>query len=93
MVNLSELFDACILCINEALAQGSCVLVQLHGRGRSAGVIIAWLMQTRRLSFDAALAAVKGRCWKRIDTTLVYADQLRARQLPQAIDAVPSDWA
>jgi hypothetical protein len=59
----------------DAAARGR-VLIQLHGRSRSASVVIAWLMRRHCASFEQALAALRA-CHIPVDGSLIYAAQLR----------------
>jgi protein-tyrosine phosphatase len=53
-----------------------CVLIQLHGRSRSASVAIAWLMRRHCATFEQALAALRA-CHIPVDGSLIYAEQLQ----------------
>ena len=52
------------------------VLIQLHGRSRSASVAIAWLMRRHCATFEQALAALRA-CHIPVDGSLIYAEQLQ----------------
>ena len=82
--NAEEMFPcwtACCNFIDEALKQRGRVLVILHGRSRSASVILAYLIKTLRLDFDTAWTTLTKKCWHLIDRSLVYEQQLRAWQI------------
>jgi hypothetical protein len=51
------------------------VLVQVHGRARSASFIMAWLILHRGFSVEAALELIQER-FSNIDTSLMYLEQL-----------------
>jgi len=63
--------------IENARAQGSRALIQVHGRSRSASICVAWTMRYMKLPFEEALEYVLSTCFYRLDTQLMYLDQLR----------------
>ena len=72
---MAAVWDACLQFIAEAA--GARVLVQLHGRSRSASVCMAYLMRVQRMSFEQAWEHLVA-CCPAVDSSLIYADQLRA---------------
>jgi hypothetical protein len=58
---------------------GAKVLIYLHGRSRSAGVALAWLMHARQCGLDEAQSYLLSRCSHSIDWDLVNLDELRRR--------------
>lgn len=63
--------------IEEARQQGGQVLVFLHGRSRSASIILAYLMRKHKMKLADAWDTLSKKCWHLIDKSLVYEDQLR----------------
>eukprot|EP01124_Arcella_intermedia_P009286 TRINITY_DN16055_c0_g1_i1.p1 TRINITY_DN16055_c0_g1~~TRINITY_DN16055_c0_g1_i1.p1 ORF type:complete len:342 (-),score=65.86 TRINITY_DN16055_c0_g1_i1:193-1218(-) len=53
------------------------VLVQVHGRSRSAALMVAWCMKVLRKPFPAALEYVKSHCFYSLDASLMFLDQLQ----------------
>ena len=89
--DMGPCFRATASFIDTAIAGGGTVLVQLHGRSRSASVVLAWMMQQTPggvgagLGFDAALRSLEDICKMRyhggssaFDRSLLYEQQLRA---------------
>eukprot|EP00054_Salpingoeca_dolichothecata_P006335 m.38035 g.38035 ORF g.38035 m.38035 type:complete len:232 (-) comp16395_c0_seq1:23-718(-) len=73
---MREAFLAAATFISEARDNGGRVLVQVHGRSRSAAIIIAYLIRAEQMSYFGAYERVLS-CAPAIDGTLIYADQLR----------------
>eukprot|EP00667_Euglena_gracilis_P016322 EG_transcript_17075 len=61
--------------IQDASEANGRVLVQLHGRSRSASVVAAFYMAAFKMSSDQAVAKVEAVC-KKFDKSLVFRDQL-----------------
>ena len=85
--DMGPCFRAAASFIDAAIAGGGTVLVQLHGRSRSASVVLAWmiLQMPGSLGFDAALRSLEDICKMRyhggssaFDRSLMYEPQLRA---------------
>lgn len=70
-------WSSCVKFIEEAQGSGGRVLVLLHGRSRSASVVMAYLIRTACKSAELAWELVTSKCWHLIDKSLVYFDQLK----------------
>jgi hypothetical protein len=75
LASTGDIAGASVAASPDAAARGR-VLIQLHGRSRSASVAIAWLMRRHCASFEQALAALRA-CHIPVDGSLIYAAQLR----------------
>lgn len=91
--NMTPLWESAINFITDAAQKGGRVLAMLHGRSRSASIAVAWLMHKENVTYEDAMARVLA-CCPSIDTSLVYADQLRrinSNKQPKALPAPPYD--
>jgi len=75
-IDMSEYWYNAIDLIEEVRSQGKRVLVQIHGRSRSAALMVAWAMHLLRLPFARALEYVHTNCFYKLDENLMYLDQL-----------------
>lgn len=75
--NMLPCWEACCNFIDSAILSGGCVLVILHGRSRSASIVLAYLIKKLGLEFEAAWKQLRINCWHLIDRSLVYETQLR----------------
>ena len=78
---MMECWTACVRFIGEVeSSEDERVLVMLHGRSRSASVVLAHLVMSRGMSLDEAWRVLSGKCWHLIDRSLAYEDQLKQWQ-------------
>ena len=70
-------WEACCNFIDAAVMSGGRVLVILHGRSRSASIVLAYLIKRLGLEFEAAWDYLCKNCWHLIDRSLLYETQLR----------------
>lgn len=82
--NMDHCWSAASLFIDEVISRGERVLIQLHGRSRSASVFMAWLMESQHLSLEQALKISLSKC-PRIDQALIFTDQLKRREKPRSV--------
>ncbi len=75
--NMIPFWEMCCNFIDGAVTSGGRVLVILHGRSRSASIILAYLIKKLGLEFDSAWDNLCKNCWHLIDRSLVYETQLR----------------
>ena len=80
---MSPCWTASCQFIKEARQKGGRVLVILHGRSRSASIILAYLINEFKMDFPAAWETLTKRCWHLIDRSLVYEEQLRVWQMAE----------
>ena len=76
--DMTQCWTASYQFIEEAKQQGGCILVCLHGRSRSASIILAYLIKKQLMTFTAAWETLSKKCWHLIDRSLVYEEQLQA---------------
>lgn len=76
--DMTQCWTASYQFIEEARKQGGCVLVCLHGRSRSASIILAYLIKKQQVTFNGAWETLTKKCWHLIDRSLVYEEQLQA---------------
>ena len=75
---MMECWTACVKFIREVESSDSGkVLVMLHGRSRSASVVLAYLVMTRGMRLNEAWDILHSKCWHLIDRSLAYEDQLK----------------
>ena len=77
---MAPCWASCVQFIEGARRSGGRVMVMLHGRSRSASVVMAYLVRrtdTAGLSVDLAWELLASKCWHLIDKSLVYFDQLK----------------
>lgn len=79
-VEMAPCWTASCQFIKEARQHDGNVLVILHGRSRSASVILAYLIRHNKLNFAAAWQTLSNKCWHLIDRSLIYEEQLRKWQ-------------
>ena len=75
--NMLPLWEICCNFIDNAITSSGRVLVILHGRSRSASIILAYLIKKLGLEFEGAWENLCKNCWHLIDRSLVYETQLR----------------
>ncbi|KAL6065497.1 Dual specificity protein phosphatase 9 [Balamuthia mandrillaris] len=75
---MGDCWRACIQYIEEARANGQAVLIQVHGRSRSAAMAVAWAKSVLGLSFEEAVNYVTARCFYKLDTSLMFMEQLHS---------------
>ena len=75
--NMLPCWEACCDFIDSAMTSGGKVLVNLHGRSRSASIILAYLIKKLGLEFEVSWEHLCKNCWHLIDRSLVYEAQLR----------------
>ena len=69
--------------ISEAISGGGCVLVHCRrGISRSAALVVAYLMEARKLSFDAAFSLLKQQR-PAVNINQGFVEQLKAREATQ----------
>ena len=81
--NMLPCWEASCQFIDEAARNGGRVLVILHGRSRSASIVLAYLMRKMLVMVDKAWELLSSSCWHLIDRSMVYEEQLRAWQKQQ----------
>ncbi|KAL5502565.1 hypothetical protein EMCRGX_G009361 [Ephydatia muelleri] len=75
---MAPCWTSCVEFIEGARRSGGRVMVMLHGRSRSASVVMAYLVRTTAgLSVELAWELLTSKCWHLIDRALVYYDQLK----------------
>ena len=76
---MSSCWTACCQFITEALRsnENPRIMVILHGRSRSASVVMAYLSKTLRMHFEEAWDYICSKCCHLIDRSLVYEEQLK----------------
>lgn len=73
--DMAACWEDCLQFILAAHSVGGVVLVSLHGRSRSASVVMAWLVRVCNLTTEAAARILKEVC-PHIDWRLSFPDQL-----------------
>ena len=74
--NMLPCWEASCSFIDTAVSESGCVLVFLHGRSRSASVVLAYLMKERGMDFESSWRYLRSKCWHLIDRSLIYEEQL-----------------
>lgn len=74
---MAPVWSSCVEFIEDARRCGGRAMVMLHGRSRSASVVMAYLVRTGGLSVDLAWEVVVSKCWHLVDKSLVYFEQLK----------------
>ena len=69
-------WEACCKFIDETISSGGKIMILLHGRSRSASVILAYLIRKLGVGFESAWEHLRSKCWHLIDRSLVYEPQL-----------------
>ena len=81
--DLNDDFWNAVEFVSEAIAGGGCVLVHCRrGISRSAALCVAYLMESRKLTFDAALAYLRKQR-PAVDINQGFVEQLKARESAQ----------
>jgi len=76
-VQMGDIWCGAVAFIENARKSGGKILVQLHGRSRSASVMVAWAMAVLKFPFEDALSFIMEKCPYRLDTSLMYIQQLK----------------
>ena len=75
--NMLPCWEACCDFVDSAVTVNGRVLVIVHGRSRSASIVLAYLIKKLGLGFEASWEFLCKSCWHLIDRSLVYETQLR----------------
>jgi len=76
--DMQACWDTCVQFVQRAITEGGSVLVQLHGRSRSASVVLAYLMANHRIPFQKALVELRNIAPNlRLDEKLIFCEQLQ----------------
>ena len=75
--NMIPCWEASCEFIDEAVINGGHVLVILHGRSRSASIILAYLIKKLGVDFEVSWKQLRDSCWHLIDRSLIYEMQLK----------------
>jgi|UniRef100_A0A7S4FW94 rhodanese-related sulfurtransferase len=82
--DMGACWDATTQFIQDTAQAGGRVLLQLHGRSRSASVAIAFYMDAMGLGCREATARLLQVC-KKVDVEMTFQDQLRNRRRPALV--------
>jgi protein-tyrosine phosphatase len=74
---MAEYWGTAIQFIEEARKVGGKVLIQIHGRSRSASFAVAWAIVVLNKDLAGALQYVSQKCFYRLDSQLMFMDQLK----------------
>lgn len=82
-------WEACCKFIDDVVMSDGRVLILLHGRSRSASIVLAYLIRRMGMDFESAWQHLRKECWHLIDRSLVYETQLYEWHQLQLSHAIP----
>jgi len=72
---MAPVWDATCDSIDAIMSSGGTLLVSVHGRSRSASIVICWLIRAHGLPVALAASLLKAKC-PSVDWSLVFPEQI-----------------